>query len=179
MSRIVVKRKFLWFFNSLQKPHNWEKSGSQVIMAKNGSQPMRVQYPLTVNISLIDLYLTLVFGMFINRFLEIFCFGQIGLFQVQKWHILITLGLLYKKIKFDTMKLVNRQIKIILIVFPPKKCLFGANGPFWTQKWSILINLDWLQDFFFNFAQKMGLIVHEVILMAYLKKFLFGANGSF
>ena len=50
-------------FNSLQKLHTWEKSGSQVIMAKNGSQPMRVQYPLIVNISLIDLYLTLIFGM--------------------------------------------------------------------------------------------------------------------
>ena len=63
MSRIVVKRKFLWSFNSLQKLHTWEKSGSQVIMAKNGSQPMRVQYPLIVNISLIDLSLTLIFGM--------------------------------------------------------------------------------------------------------------------
>ena len=35
LSRIVVKRKFLWSFNILQKLNTWEKSGSQVIMAKN------------------------------------------------------------------------------------------------------------------------------------------------
>ena len=33
-SGIVVERKFLWSFNILQKLHTWEKSGSQVIMAK-------------------------------------------------------------------------------------------------------------------------------------------------
>ena len=38
LSGIVVKRKFLWSFNILQKLHTWEKSGSQVIMAKNGSR---------------------------------------------------------------------------------------------------------------------------------------------
>ena len=54
LSEIVVKRKFLWSFNILQKLHAWEKSGSQVITAKNGSRPMRVQYSLIVNISLID-----------------------------------------------------------------------------------------------------------------------------
>ena len=36
LSGIVVKRKFLWSFNILLKLHTWEKSGSQVIMAKNG-----------------------------------------------------------------------------------------------------------------------------------------------
>ena len=46
----------------LQNLHAWEKSGSQVI-AKNGSQSMRFQYSLIVNISLIDEYLTLIFGM--------------------------------------------------------------------------------------------------------------------
>ena len=49
---IVVKQKFLCSFNILQNLHIWEKSGSQ--MAKNGYQPMRVQYSLIVNISLID-----------------------------------------------------------------------------------------------------------------------------
>ena len=53
LSGICVKRMFLWFINILRKLHAWEKSGSQVI-AKNGSQPMRFQYPLIVNISLID-----------------------------------------------------------------------------------------------------------------------------
>ena len=53
LSGIYVKQKFLWFANNLQKPHAWEKSGSQVI-AKNGSQPVRFQYSLIVNISLID-----------------------------------------------------------------------------------------------------------------------------
>ena len=60
LSGICVKRKFLWFINILQKLHAWEKSGSQVI-AKNGSWPMRFQYSLIVNISLIDEYLTLLF----------------------------------------------------------------------------------------------------------------------
>ena len=48
-----VKRKFLWSFNILQKQHAWEKSDFKV-MAKNASQPMRFQYSLIVNISLID-----------------------------------------------------------------------------------------------------------------------------
>ena len=61
LSGICVKQKFLWFVNILQKLHTWEKSGSQVI-AKNGSRPMRFQYSLIVNISLIDEYLTLIFG---------------------------------------------------------------------------------------------------------------------
>ena len=39
-----------------------KKPGSQVI-AKNGSLPMRFQYFLIVNISLIAYYLTLIFGM--------------------------------------------------------------------------------------------------------------------
>ena len=63
LSGIIVKRKFLWPFNILQKLHTWKKSGSQVIMAKNGSQPMRFQYFLIVNISLIDWHLTLIFVM--------------------------------------------------------------------------------------------------------------------
>ena len=41
------------FIDILQKLHAWEKCGSQVI-AKNGSQPMRFQYSLIVNISLIN-----------------------------------------------------------------------------------------------------------------------------
>ena len=53
LSGICAKWKFLWFNNILQKLHAWEKSGSQVI-AKNVSQPMRFQYSLIVNISLID-----------------------------------------------------------------------------------------------------------------------------
>ena len=54
LSGIVVKQTFLWSFNILQKLHTWEKSGSQVIMAKNGSRPVRFHYSLIVNISLID-----------------------------------------------------------------------------------------------------------------------------
>ena len=53
LSGICLKRKFLWFIHILQKLHALEKCGSQVI-AKNGSQPMRFQYSLMVNISLID-----------------------------------------------------------------------------------------------------------------------------
>ena len=53
LSGIYVKQKFLWFINILRKLHAWEKSGSQVI-AKNCSRPMRFQYSLIVNISLID-----------------------------------------------------------------------------------------------------------------------------
>ena len=54
LSGIVVERKFLWSFNILQKLHTWEKSGSQVIMAKNGSRSVGVHYLLIINISLID-----------------------------------------------------------------------------------------------------------------------------
>ena len=57
-----VKRKFLWFTDILRKLHVWEISGSQVI-AKNCSRPMKFQYSLIVNISVIDKYLTLIFGM--------------------------------------------------------------------------------------------------------------------
>ena len=53
LSGICLKRKFLWFINIQQKLHAWKKSGSQVI-TKNGSWPMRFQYSLIVNISLID-----------------------------------------------------------------------------------------------------------------------------
>ena len=42
LSRIIVKQKFLWFFNIMQKLNTWEKSGSQVIMVKIGSQAMRL-----------------------------------------------------------------------------------------------------------------------------------------
>ena len=62
LSEICVKSKILWFINILWKLHPWRKSGSQVI-AKNGSQPVRFQHSLIVNISLIDKYLTLIFGM--------------------------------------------------------------------------------------------------------------------
>ena len=62
LSGICVKPKFSLFINILQNLHDWEKSCSQVI-AKNGSWPMRFQYSLIVNISLIDEYLTLIFGM--------------------------------------------------------------------------------------------------------------------
>ena len=57
-----VKWTFFWFINILWKMHAWEKSGSEVI-AKNGARPMRFQYSLIVNISLIEQYLILIFGM--------------------------------------------------------------------------------------------------------------------
>ena len=53
-SGIVAKRKLLWSVNILQKLRTWQKSDSQVIMVKNGPQPMRFQYSLIVNILLID-----------------------------------------------------------------------------------------------------------------------------
>ena len=62
LSGICVKRKFIWFINILRKLHAWEKSGSEVIV-KNCSGPMRFEYSLIVNISLIDKYLTLIFCM--------------------------------------------------------------------------------------------------------------------
>ena len=59
LSGICVKWKFLWFVNILQKVHAWEKSGFQVI------DKMAVgQWDFSiVNISQIDSYLTLIFGM--------------------------------------------------------------------------------------------------------------------
>ena len=62
LSGICVKRKFIWFINILQKLNACEKSGSQV-KAKNCSWPLRFQYSLNINISLIGKYLTLIFGM--------------------------------------------------------------------------------------------------------------------
>ena len=62
LSGICVKRKFLWFINILRKLHAWEKSGSEVI-AKNCSRPMRFQCSLIADISLMDKYLALIFGM--------------------------------------------------------------------------------------------------------------------
>ena len=62
LSGICVKWKFLWYINILQKLHAWEISGSQVI-AKNGSQPVRFQYSLIVNISLIEDYLNLILAI--------------------------------------------------------------------------------------------------------------------
>ena len=59
---------------------------------------------------------------FINRFLEIFWFGQID--------------------PFGNVKLFDRYMKIILMIFPKKMLVCVANGPFWTPKWSILIPLD-------------------------------------
>ena len=53
LSGICVKWKFLWLVNILQKLPAWEKSGSQVI-GKNGSQPMKFQYSVVVNISLME-----------------------------------------------------------------------------------------------------------------------------
>ena len=53
LSGIWLKRKFLWFFNILQKVHAWEKSGSEVT-TKNVSQPVRFQSSLFVNTPLID-----------------------------------------------------------------------------------------------------------------------------
>ena len=52
-SGIFVKRKFLWLISILRKLHAWKKSGFQVI-AENFSWPMRFQYYLIVNNSLID-----------------------------------------------------------------------------------------------------------------------------
>ena len=106
LSGFCVNQKFLWFINILRKLHTWEKSGSQVI-AKNCSRSLRFQYSLIVNISIIDKYLTLIFGMyerkketrkawmketrFINRFSEKkFIWGN-GSFWAQKLRILITL----------------------------------------------------------------------------------------
>ena len=50
---ICVKRKSMWLINILRKLHAWEISGSQVI-AKDCSQPIKFQYSLIDNISLID-----------------------------------------------------------------------------------------------------------------------------
>ena len=61
LSGICVKRKFFWFIDILQQMHAWEKSGSQV-RAKICFWPMRFQYSLIVNISLVDEYVTLIFG---------------------------------------------------------------------------------------------------------------------
>ena len=62
LSAIGLKWKFLWSINILWKLHVREKSVSQV-MAKNGCRPIRFEYLLIVNISLIDWSLALIFGM--------------------------------------------------------------------------------------------------------------------
>ena len=58
MTKNGVKTGFFLLFKKtmslvLSGIHAWEKSGSQVV-AGNGSWPMRFQYSLIVNISLID-----------------------------------------------------------------------------------------------------------------------------
>ena len=58
----VLNERFLRFISILHILHAWEKPGSQVT-AKNVSRPMRFQYSLIVNISLIDQYLTLILGI--------------------------------------------------------------------------------------------------------------------
>ena len=47
LSGIGIKWKFLWFINILQKLSEF--------VAKNGSRPIRFQYSLIVNISLINI----------------------------------------------------------------------------------------------------------------------------
>ena len=89
MSGIFVKWKFPWLFNILQKLHAWEISGSQVI-AKNGSEAVRFQYSLIVNISLIEEYVNLILGDLdrhewkkqglLTGFLKKFSFGKMGHF---------------------------------------------------------------------------------------------------
>ena len=49
LSGICMKSKFLWFINILRKLHTREKSSSQV-KDKNGSQQIRLQYPLIISI---------------------------------------------------------------------------------------------------------------------------------
>ena len=49
LSGICMKSKFLWFINILRKLHTREKSSSQV-KGKNGSQQIRLQYPLIISI---------------------------------------------------------------------------------------------------------------------------------
>ena len=62
LSGIAVKREFLWFINIRWRLNAWQKSCLQVIV-ENVSWPMRFQYSLINNISLIDHHLTLIFGM--------------------------------------------------------------------------------------------------------------------
>ena len=62
LSGICLKSKFLRFINILRKLHACEKSSSQD-KDKNSSQSMRFQYSLIISISLIDEYMTLIFGM--------------------------------------------------------------------------------------------------------------------
>ena len=113
-----------------------------------------------------------------NSFSEKILVCAKGPFWAQKWRILKTLDprLIFLK-KFCIMTGANRQMKIVLMIFP-KKLLFGANGPFWAPRWCIIITLDQLQDFFKNFAPVADRYT-KIILMAVLKKILFGANGPF
>ena len=116
LSGIVVKAKFLWsFINILQKLHTWEKSSSQVIIAKNGLRPMRFQYSLIINISLTDWYLTLISTVFRN--ILVWLNYPILVPKSTNPH---NSGSIVKKKKknFGTMKLVNKQTKIILMIFP-------------------------------------------------------------
>ena len=62
LSGISVKSKSLGFTNILRKLYAWEKSSSQV-KDKNVSRLMTFHYSLIISISLIDLYLTLIFGI--------------------------------------------------------------------------------------------------------------------
>ena len=54
--------------------------------------------------------------------------------------------------KFCTVKRANRQMEVIIMVCT-KKIVLRTNGPFWARKWHIFVTLDWLQEFFKNFAE--------------------------
>ena len=57
LSVIRVKWMFLWSFNILRKLHAW---GKNLVLKL---EPKMAQYSLIVIISLVDWYLTLIFGM--------------------------------------------------------------------------------------------------------------------
>ena len=75
-------------------------------MGENGSHSMRFQYSLIINISLIDWYLTSMFGIvdryewkqqgLLTGFLKKILVWTNGSFWAQKWHILTALDWLYE-----------------------------------------------------------------------------------
>ena len=81
-------------------------------------------------------------------------------------------------LNFFTLKRVNRQMKVIIMVCT-KKIMFLTNGPFWAQKWHILITLDQLEEIFKILQNKKGQDLHENFINCFLRKISIWGNLIF
>ena len=109
LSGICVKRKFLWFINILRKLHPWEKSGSQ-ITAKNCSRPVRFQYSLIIDNSRL-------MNKFSDKNSHLGKRATLGS-KIVHPHNSGSAGRIF--LTFCTMKVANRQMRVILLIFKKK-----------------------------------------------------------